>query len=76
MKSVKSIWKRWLKIAKVIGNFQAQILFTVFYFLILWMVGIMRFFSDPLRLKKTTLHSNFITWEHPVETIEQARKQY
>ncbi len=77
MRVLKHLWKRWLTIAKIIGNFQAQIVFTLFYFLILWIVGIIvRLTSDPLHLKKKSIKSNFILWQHPVESLEQAGKQY
>lgn len=66
-----------MKIARIAGNFQAQVLFTIFYFLILWVVGsAIRFFSDPLNLKKKPISSNYSDWEHHLDDIVQARKQY
>ncbi len=77
MKLLKIIWKRWLVIGKAIGNFQAQVLFTIFYFLVLFPVGIgVRLFSDPLKLKKKKKTSNFDVWEHPDEDVFLARKPY
>jgi len=77
MNLLKSFWKKWLKIAKVIGNFQAQVLFTIFYFLVLFPVGIgMRLFSDPLTLKKRKKKTNFNDWEHPDEDVILASKPY
>jgi hypothetical protein len=77
MKLLKAAWSGWMKIARVIGNFQAQVLFTVFYFIILFPVGLgIRFFSDPLNLKTKKMTSNFVNWEHPQEDTSAARKPY
>ncbi len=79
MKLLKSIWNKWLKVARIIGNFQAQVLFSLFYLTLLAIVGIaLRIFSDPLDIKKSSKSrkTNFKKWEHPHEDINQARKQY
>lgn len=77
MKQVKLIWKYWRKFGKKIGNFQALIIFTVFYFLILWIVGLVTTnFSDPLNLKKTKRKSNFSPWTHPKDTLEQSKQPF
>jgi len=76
MKNLTNAWKRWKKIARVIGNFEALIIFTIFYYLILWTVGIfIAAFSDPLSIKKK-LKSNFVPWNYPEENLSQAQKPY
>lgn len=76
MKIVKFLWKKWLPIAQSIGNFQAQVILTIFYFVILSPLGILyRIFADPFRLRNK-LVTNFEKWVHDKETLEQARKQY
>jgi uncharacterized membrane protein YbhN (UPF0104 family) len=43
----------WKRVVRVIGNFQARILLTVFYGIIVFPFGIVaRVFSDPLRIKR------------------------
>ncbi|HSW96809.1 MAG TPA: hypothetical protein VLF89_03210 [Candidatus Saccharimonadales bacterium] len=77
MKNIQLIWKYWRKFGKKIGNFQALIIFTLFYFFVLWMIGFfVRFFSDPLNLKKIKKNSNFTLWDHPKETLEQAKQPF
>ena len=77
MGTLKNLWEEWKKIAKVVGEFQAKIIFTVFYFLILWMVGLpARFFSDVLELNKPKRLSMFIPWEHASIDPDSAGKQY
>ena len=84
---LKLVWKKWLAIAHVIGNFQSQVILSLFYLIIILPLGVaFRLFADPLRLrsgqalisfsKKKKLTSNFLKWEHPKENIEQARKQF
>jgi hypothetical protein len=73
-KFLKSLWEGWKKIAHKIGNFQARVLLTVFYAVLVLPFGLAaRFFSDPLRIKKRPTE-----WlDHPdVPTdMEWARKQ-
>ncbi|MFH1833189.1 MAG: hypothetical protein ABH816_03435 [Candidatus Levyibacteriota bacterium] len=77
MRYLKTFWKKWKYFAKIVTNFQAQVIFTLFYFLILWMVGfIFRLISDPLKIKNKSLKSSFSRWEHPNESLEEARKPY
>lgn len=74
---LNQLWKKWLKIAHVIGNFQGQVILTVFYFLIMGPFGIaFRIFTDPLRMKGKVVKSNFETWKHPKGDIETAKHQY
>jgi hypothetical protein len=48
----KRAWQNWKRAAHAIGNFQARILLTVFYGVIVFPFGIaVRLFSDPLRIK-------------------------
>ena len=76
MNFLKSLWRKWLRFAQVIGNFQAQVILIVFYVAILSPVGIiLRFLADPLRLPFPK-GTNFVDWEHPKESLEEARKQY
>lgn len=80
MKFLKLLWKKWLVVAHAIGNFQSQLILSVFYFIFIFPLGVVfRFFSDPLRLKlakDSAKKSSFEKWEHPKENLEEARKQY
>ncbi len=77
-KVIKSVWKKWLKIARIIGNFQARVFFSLFYLILFLPVGLaFRLFSDPLHMKKQkSKKTNFHPWEHPKEDLKQARMQY
>ena len=67
--SVYFIWKVWPLLAKGIGNFQARLLLTLMYAVIVLPFGIIvRLFADPLRIKKTPTH-----WlEHSVEATDMS----
>ena len=71
---LKRAWEGWKKIGHKIGNFQARVLLTVFYGVLVLPFGLAaRFFSDPLRIKKKPAE-----WlDHPNEAydLEWARKQ-
>ena len=51
--NLKVIWKAWTRIAHIIGNFQARVLLTILYVVLVLPFGvIVRLFADPLRIKK------------------------
>ena len=80
MKFIKTLFKKWLFVAKIIGNFQSQVIFAIFYIVALSVFGIIfRFFNDPLVIKKNSISkkkTNFSSWEHLPENVDQARKQF
>jgi len=76
MINLVKIWKKWLSVAQIIGNFQAQVILSVFYLIILNPVGLFfRFFADPLNTRSNR-RTNFSKWEHSKDSLEKARKQY
>ncbi len=45
------LWARWKTVARVIGNFQARVLLSVFYFVIVPPFALaVKLWKDPLRL--------------------------
>lgn len=71
---LKRAWQAWKRVAHAIGNFQARVLLTIFYAVLVFPFGIAtRLFSDPLRIKRRPTH-----WlDHTNETYDLlwARKQ-
>jgi hypothetical protein len=50
---VKALWMRWKVVAHRFGNFQARVILTLFYFVIIGPFAVMmKFLSDPLALKQ------------------------
>jgi hypothetical protein len=74
--TLTAAWAGWKKIAHVIGTFNARVLLTVFYVLLVTPIAlILRAVADPLRLAR---HSD--TYWLPVEPrqgtdLDQARRQ-
>lgn len=53
LRGLKGVWKAWTRLARKIGNFQARVLLTIFYGVLLLPFGVVvRLFNDPLRIKK------------------------
>lgn len=53
MNTLKRIWEAWKRLAHKIGNFQARVLLTVIYSVLILPFGmVVRCFSDPLRIKR------------------------
>ena len=49
---LKNAWQTWKRIARAIGNFQARVILTIFYAVLVFPFGIVvRLFFDPLRIK-------------------------
>jgi len=76
MNFAKFLWKKWLIVAQAIGNFQAQLILSLFYLIFLAPVAIFfKFFADPLKLQSKS-KSNFEDWQHPKEDLKQAQKPF
>jgi len=71
---LKKLWEGWKRVAHVIGDFQARVLLTVIYAVLVLPFGLcVRFFSDSLGLKKRT-----VQWhDHPKQPsdLDWAREQ-
>lgn len=78
MRTVKSLWKKWLAVARVIGNFQGQVIMTIFYLVLMLPFGLItRIFVDSLHMKSPQgPKSNFGKWKHPDDDLESAHRQY
>ena len=74
---MKEFWKVWKEIASYIGDFQARLLLTIFYFTILAPFGLLvRLFSDPLRVRYLETYSGWTRRESRETDLEAARRQY
>lgn len=71
---LKLLWETWKHVAHAIGDFQARVLLTVIYALLVLPLGLLvRLFADPLRIK----HQPTAWTERVPEPIDMtwARKQ-
>jgi len=75
--TMKKLWEWWKRVARKIGDLQARIILTIFYFIILGPFALaIRLGSDPLAIKASSPHG----WHHKTDVkgtpIEQATKQF
>lgn len=80
MTFLKWLWAKWLPIAQAVGNFNAQVILTIFYLIIILPLGLIyRFFANPLNVKSNKISrqkTNFNKWEHLTQNVKEAGKQY
>lgn len=71
----KRAWEGWKRIATAIGDFQARVVLSLFYFVVVLPFGLsVRLFADPLaiRRRKQTCWTDFVD---RTRTVEEARQQ-
>jgi hypothetical protein len=74
---IRELWAAWKKIARKIGDFQARVLLTIFYFVLLAPFAlIVRRTSDPLAIKAPTQRGWGFRSEQPEYTMEMAHRQF
>ena len=74
---LKRLWNWWKPIAEKIGNFQARIILSVFYFVFVTPIALgVKLFSDPLRMKKSDRDSWWLPREAKETSMEEAEKQF
>lgn len=75
--SLVTLWRRWKIVAEKIGHFQARVVLAVLYFVVVapFALGV-RFFLDPLRIRKQAAGSNWREFSRQTLTLEDARKQF
>lgn len=75
MSLLKRIWKERLAFGKVMGDFVARVVMTLFYFTLVVPFGFgVRLFKDPLRLK--VKDTRWLAREVKQDTLEDARRLY
>ncbi len=75
-KTIKYIWGGWLKLGHVIGNFQSQIILTIFYFTFLLPIGLILSFLQDQLILRTKRQSGFSKFEYSDKSANDSQKQY
>ncbi|MGE5304040.1 MAG: hypothetical protein ACM3TN_12055 [Alphaproteobacteria bacterium] len=69
---IKRLWERWKIVAKKIGDFQARVILSILYFIVIGPFAlIVRWGADPLSLKTGAQPS----WRPKAEAKEPAIKR-
>ncbi len=70
----RRLWEAWKRLAHLVGNFQARVLLTLVYFVLVLPFGLaVRLWADPLRIKRRQ-----VEWlSHPNDPTDMdwARRQ-
>lgn len=74
----RRIWEGWKRIARKIGDFNARVILTVFYLVLLMPFAILvKLFTDPLEIKKNARTGWHPREERPgVSPMERAVRQF
>ncbi len=76
MSFARATWERWKKIAHAIGVVQTRILMILFFFLVVFPLGlVMRLTGDPLHLKEPK-GSNWTAVRDEEQNLSTARRQF
>ena len=71
---LRRLWEGWKRWGRKMGDFQARVLLTVFYFVILAPFAlVIRFTADPLGLKRG---GGWLPVTRPDDPLERARRQF
>ena len=75
---LRKIWDGWKKIARKIGDFNARVILTIFYLILLMPFALMvKAFTDPLEIKKNAKKGWQLKEENPdVTPMERAVRQF
>ncbi len=73
----RNLWESWKEIAEYIGDFQARLLLTIFYFTVAVPFGfLVRLFTDPLNIKKSPVGSAWVTRSTGDIELEDTQRQF
>src|SRR5713101_2035871 len=73
---LRAAWDRWKKIAHAVGVVQTRILMVIFYFIVVYPLGlIMKRTGDPLHLTRPR-DSNWTAHRQEEPGIDTARRQF
>lgn len=68
-------WKRWLKLAEIIGNIQMTVVLALMYWTVLFLIAVpFKLLSDPLSLRNFG-HARWIKREPISDVLESMRRQ-
>ncbi len=71
------LWAQWKRFAQKVGDFQARVILTLLYFIILGpMAVVVRIMKDPLRIKHTPQASVWSPKPAEKASLEVARRQF
>jgi len=74
--TLRRLWHRWKRFAEVVGNFQARILLSLLYFILLGPLALpLRLFGDPIR-RRPSGPTFWIPRPARPASLEEAQRQH
>lgn len=74
---MRNLWESWKEISEYIGDFQARLLLTIFYFTVAVPFGMLvRLFGDPLKIRKQPEGSAWLKRPTGDLELEETQRQY
>ena len=71
------IWRGWKEVAVYIGDFQARLLLTLFYFTVAMPFALLvRWISDPLRVRVLPVRSSWVKRQVSDRSLAEVRRQF
>jgi len=71
------LWARWKVLAQKIGDFQARVILTLLYFVILGPIALLfKLFRDPLGLKPPAGSSVWVSKPAHEDSLEASKRQF
>ncbi|MGQ0569403.1 MAG: hypothetical protein ACT4P5_07715 [Armatimonadota bacterium] len=77
MRTLRQLWRGWLELGVYIGDFQARLLLTVFYFVVVLPFSlIVRLARDPLQLRNAPETSAWSARRPTGRDLASGRRQF
>jgi hypothetical protein len=74
---IRNLWEWWKRVARKIGDFQARIILTIFYFIVLGPFALaVRWGTDPLTIKSRTPRGWHTKADGKGTLMQQATRQF
>jgi hypothetical protein len=74
---VRRLWRKWIHFGHRMGSFQSRVLLSFFFFIIVSPFALaVKWFSDPLRIKRQEQDTHWHTRKDEKQNIEQFRRQF
>ncbi len=68
------LWKKWLRFAEIVGNFNARVILTILYFMIFAIPSLFLTFLHDKIGKKFGEGSYYFNEQIKLDTLEEARE--
>ncbi len=73
----RRLWEWWKRVARIIGDFNARVILTIFYCVLLTPFALMvKLFTDPLSIKAKTEKRWLQREEKDGDPLEKAARQF